>query len=111
MASFKPDYAHELRRSTVEAPSCQETHNSCQCFFRFFSRLWVPGVVSRRRRVLTCLLCTGATERGGTTPVLRCARRRGDERRDQGVRCARDISRFPPPVLVKGGAQRLDVGQ
>ena len=50
-------------------------------FFRFFSRLWVPGVVSRRCRVLTCLLCTGATERGGTTPVLRCARRRGDERK------------------------------
>ena len=38
--------------NTYEAPSCQETNYPCERFFRFF-RLWIPGVVSRRCRVLT----------------------------------------------------------
>jgi hypothetical protein len=61
----------QVRRRTRMRPPLVKRHTTPWSGFCVVFRLWMPGVVSRRWRVLPGLLSAGANRGGGTTHVWR----------------------------------------
>ena len=89
-----------------EAPSCQGTNSPRERIFCFFFRLFGPGVVSSRSRVLTGFPCTGANPAGlhHTRIEAPSPSRWRVQSAIRVVLCGLETSRDPHTVLLPRGA-------